>query len=64
MDKAIKVWCFGKNGKLIVGNVEVRDMEQARRLAREWNRGGNINHIEIVQNARDAREATQVSAIY
>lgn len=59
----MKVWCYSNAGKLILGGVEVESMEHARKLAREWNRGGNVNRIDIVQNAKDAREATAVSAI-
>lgn len=60
-----KVWCFGKDGKLVVGGVVVESMEQARRMAREWNKDPAPGmEIEIVANARIPSHGTMVSAIY
>lgn len=63
----IKVWMFNNDGTMVAGNVEVKDMEHARGLARDWNRTPHSNpsmKVDIIQNAKDAREATQVSALY
>lgn len=62
MSETIRVWCFGKGGKLIVSAL-VRDMEQARLLARDWNRGNKVSVIEIVANGPIPAQATKVSAV-
>lgn len=62
MNKTTEVWCFGRGGKLIL-SADVRDMEHARSLAREWNRSNKLSEIEIISNALRTAESTLITAV-
>lgn len=61
----MKIWNRTNAGTLI-SVVEVASMEEARQLARQWNRNERRlgMRVDIVANAEKAAEATQVSAVY
>lgn len=61
----MKVWNFNKENKVVVGNLEVENMEEARQLAREWNKEcATTMQVHFVANWPILKEATKVSAIY
>lgn len=60
----MRVWCFNRQNQ-IVACVEVADFNEARKIAREWNRSpGKLGRVEIIANARTITEATAVTAVY
>lgn len=60
----VKVWAWNNDGKLIIGNVEVADMDAARELAFEWNRDNPTSRIDLIGNASRQVFCTKISAIY
>ena len=64
----MKIFAMNRTGKLVMV-MDVAGMDEAVESAKRWNTedGGHSDptmHIDIVQNARDAREATKVRAVY
>lgn len=64
MTNTMRVWNFGDGGKLI-SSIEVRDMDEARKLARAWNRGEKRPgmKVEIISNAPVPAHATKICAV-
>lgn len=61
----MKAWNRNNNGQLISA-VDVKDMDEAQRLAVEWNKGERRPgmRVDIIANAGKTADATKVRAAY
>lgn len=59
----MRVWNRNNDGTL-VSSTEVADMDEARKLAREWNKGKPWKRVDVIANAEKTAEATKVCATY
>lgn len=64
-DEGMKIWNWNNSGKMIIA-LEVKDMDEARSIARQWNRSeGKTSErkVAIITNTPVQAHATKICAV-